>query len=222
MTFRLLISLAKKISRKNVHRNIGHFVSEIPAGSRVLNIGAGGQVNKVIQENLRSPKIAVESSDIDPDRKPDHVDDICNTKLEAESYDFIVCSDVIEHVLQPHEAAESIHKLLKPGGKCLIATPYLFPTHDAPHDYFRFTEFGLKHLFSKFQILEMKPKNSWWETIILLMWRTMWLGDLKTKLVVWVISVPILPCIPLFYLFSRGKGNATLTSGFIMSLCKNG
>ncbi len=173
-----------------------------------------------INKSLRHEDIIVQSTDIDPDRKPDFVDDITNTKLKHESYDFIICAEVIEHVTDPHGAAENLFQILTPGGRCLVTTPFLFPTHDAPYDYFRFTEFGLRHLFSRFEIVDLKAKTRWWETLLLLAWRTMWLGDLKTKLLVWFVSIFIIPLLPVVYLFSRKETDPAITSGFVVELVK--
>ena len=222
MTFRLLISLAKKISRRELHRSIASFIAEVPSGSKILNIGSGGTIMKEIEKNLKHRDISVQSTDIDPDRKPDFVDDITDTKLQPDSFDYIVCAEVIEHVTQPQPAADNLLRILKPGGRCLVSTPYIFPTHDAPHDYFRYTEFGLRLLFLKFELVELKAKTTWWETLLLLAWRNMWLGDLKSKLIIWFISIFIIPFLPIFYLLSRKSPNLAMTADFIVELVKPG
>ena len=220
MTFRLLISLAKKISRRELHRSIASFIAQVPAGSKILNIGSGGTIMREIEKNLKHHDIIVQSTDIDPDRKPDFVDDITQTKLQPDSFDYIVCAEVIEHVTRPQLAADNLLRILKPGGRCLVSTPYIFPTHDAPHDYFRYTEFGLRLLFAKFELVELKAKTTWWETLLLLAWRNMWLGDLKAKLIIWFISIFIIPLLPVFYLLSRKRPNLAMTAGFIVELVK--
>ena len=220
MTFRLLISLAKKISRRELHRSIAHFIAQVPQGSKILNIGSGGTIKTEIEKNLKHKNITVQSTDIDPDRKPDFVDDITDTKLQPDGFDYIVCAEVIEHVTKPQVAADNLHRILKPGGRCLVSTPYIFPTHDAPHDYFRYTEFGLRLLFSKFEVVELKAKTTWWETLLLLAWRNMWLGDMKSKLIIWFISILIIPLLPVFYLLSRKSPNLAMTAGFIVELIK--
>jgi len=222
LTFRLLISLAKKISRRELHRSIASFIAEVPSGSKILNIGSGGTIMKEIEKNLKHRDISVQSTDIDPDRKPDFVDDITDTKLQPDGFDYIVCAEVIEHVTQPQPAADNLLRILKPGGRCLVSTPYIFPTHDAPHDYFRYTEFGLRLLFLKFELVELKAKTTWWETLLLLAWRNMWLGDLKSKLIIWFISIFIIPFLPIFYLLSRKSPNLAMTADFIVELVKPG
>lgn len=220
MAFRSLKRLAKRISRKENTRTIIAFAGEIPAKASVLNIGAGGQVQRIIEESLRHEDIILISTDIDPKRRPDIVDDITSSKLEDESFDFIICSEVLEHVKEPQSAVDNFFRLLKPGGKCLVTVPFLFPTHDAPHDYFRYTEFGLRHLFTSFKILDMRSRNTWWETVLLLKLRMLWFANFRTQVMIAISSLVFILLIPLFVLFS-GKGVwPAMTSGFIIALEK--
>lgn len=63
-----------------------------------------------------------------------------------ETFDTVLCTQVLEHVPDPARAVREIARVLRPGG-CLIATvPHLSMIHEAPHDYFRFTEYGLTYL----------------------------------------------------------------------------
>lgn len=220
MSFRLLKSLAKKLSRRELNSSLAEFVKSIPSGSKVLNIGSGGEIMNVINANLQNQDIEVLASDIDEDRKPDIVDDIVNTKLTKNSFDYIIMAEVLEHVKEPKLAVENLHKVLKKNGGCFISTPYLFPTHDAPYDFFRYTEYGLKHLFSKFEIVDFKGKTSWWETLLLLAWRVMWVGCYKSKLAVLIITILASPILLAFKLFSSRKTNLALTAGFILVLKK--
>jgi SAM-dependent methyltransferase len=58
------------------------------------------------------------------------------------SMDAIVCLEVIEHVRDPEQLLAEIHRVLKPGGRALMSMPFLYPVHDAPHDYQRLTRYG--------------------------------------------------------------------------------
>ena len=40
-------------------------------------------------------------------------------------------------------------RILKPGGKILLSVPFFYKIHEAPYDYYRYTEFALKHLATK-------------------------------------------------------------------------
>lgn len=59
------------------------------------------------------------------------------------SFDVILATEVLEHVNDAERAMSEIFRLLKPGGHVIATVPYLYPTHEAPYDYRRFTHFGL-------------------------------------------------------------------------------
>lgn len=63
-----------------------------------------------------------------------------------EQFDIVIADQVLEHVLDPVQAARNIRAMLKPGGTAMIATPFLFRVHARPHDYYRWTEPGLRQL----------------------------------------------------------------------------
>lgn len=220
MSFRLLISFAKKISRREINRAIKEVVSNLSHKAMVLNIGSGGTIAEQIEGNLPDQTIKVTSTDIDPDRNPDVVDDLVNSNLPNHAYDCVICAEVIEHVVDPVKAVENLYRVLKPGGICLVTTPYMFPTHDAPHDYFRYTEFGLRLLFKEFQIVSIEGKTRWWETLLLQFWRMMWIGSTATKVAVWLVSIILLPIIPFLYLLSSANKNLAMTAGFVTVLRK--
>jgi len=62
---------------------------------------------------------------------------------------------------------------LKPGGKIILSTPFVFGIHDAPHDYFRYTKYGLRHLFKKFEEIDLIERCGFFWTILVLNSRLM-------------------------------------------------
>ena len=53
-------------------------------------------------------------------------------------------SDVLEHLANPDQICREISRMLRPGGCLLANVPFYYPLHEAPHDYFRYTEFALR------------------------------------------------------------------------------
>jgi len=80
----------------------------------------------------------------------DHVDLFTDLNepfdLEAESYDTIIASDVVEHLHTPQALFTSAARALKPGGKLIVGVPFLYWLHEAPHDYHRYTRYALERL----------------------------------------------------------------------------
>ncbi len=57
--------------------------------------------------------------------------------------DTVVILEVVEHLREPRAALAEITRVLKPRGLLLLTMPFLYPMHDEPHDYQRFTAHGL-------------------------------------------------------------------------------
>lgn len=100
----------------------------------------------------------VETLDIDQKAGATYTADICknNEKVITEgTFDFVVCTEVLEHTLQPFDAVKEIHRILKPGGLVFASTPFNFRIHGPLPDCWRFTEHGIRALFKDFEILEI-------------------------------------------------------------------
>ena len=61
-------------------------------------------------------------------------------------FDTILCTQVLEHVENAEHAMGEIARVLRPGGHALVTVPFLYPTHEAPYDFQRFTHHGLAGL----------------------------------------------------------------------------
>lgn len=62
-------------------------------------------------------------------------------------FDIIYCSDVMEHLDNPWIGARNLLKLTKVGGYIIVITPFSYPYHPDPDDFYRFTHNGLCRLF---------------------------------------------------------------------------
>lgn len=105
-------------------------------------------------------KSSVDTFDINPASGATYIADLCennSSKIPSGHYDFVVCTEVLEHTLQPFDAVQEIERVLKPGGLAFISTPYDFRIHGPLPDCWRFTEHGLRALLKDFEILEITP-----------------------------------------------------------------
>ncbi len=65
-----------------------------------------------------------------------------------ESFDFVICTDVFEHIPRPWIAVRQLFAVLKPGGILLLTTPFNFHLHSNAmvKDYGRLSADGLRLL----------------------------------------------------------------------------
>jgi SAM-dependent methyltransferase len=86
--------------------------------------------------------------------------------VAAESFDSVLCTYVLEHLEEPARAVAEAYRVLKPGGYALYTVPFYWHLHEEPHDYFRFTKYGLQSLFEKsgFEVVEIKAVSGFFVT----------------------------------------------------------
>lgn len=73
-----------------------------------------------------------------------------------ETFDGILCNQVLEHVFNPDQFLSEIHRVMKPGAKLLLTVPFVWDEHEQPYDYARYSSFGLIALLERnnFRVLE--------------------------------------------------------------------
>ncbi len=73
-----------------------------------------------------------------------------------ESADNVLCLEMIEHTIDPGKAVRQITRLLQNGGRLVLTTRGIgYPLHDEPEDYYRFTEYAMRHFFEGFLDVEI-------------------------------------------------------------------
>jgi SAM-dependent methyltransferase len=66
--------------------------------------------------------------------------------FEDQSFDAVICTEVLEHCRDPAQAMREMARVLRPGGRAFITTPFLVQLHEMPHDFFRYTPSALTGL----------------------------------------------------------------------------
>jgi SAM-dependent methyltransferase len=61
-------------------------------------------------------------------------------------FDSVLANEVFEHVFNPSEFLTEINRVMKPGGNFLLTVPFVWDEHEQPHDFARYTSFGLRHV----------------------------------------------------------------------------
>ena len=139
------------------------FRAKLPAGSRLLDVGAGQGELKRMFEGVCYTGVDLAVGDAAWDyTKLDVVGDILRLPFRPDSFDAATNLWVAEHVRDPARMVGEIARVLKPGGYLLLFVPFVVHEHQTPHDYFRFTRFGTAALLedSGFDEIEVIPDSS--------------------------------------------------------------
>jgi SAM-dependent methyltransferase len=132
------------------------------ACGRLIDLGCGSMPYRQFVE----PRVsAYDSLEFFPsaDAAVTYLGDIQDMCMIADStYDTAVCLEVLEHVPDPFRAAQEIHRILKSTGILIMSVPHLSRLHMEPHDYYRFTHYGLRHLLESvgFHITSLEARGS--------------------------------------------------------------
>ena len=127
---------------------------------KVLEIGSGRQdLGTNAYSLLPSFPAAAEfvQSDVNPSFGH-RIVDVTTMTMEAE-FDLILCMYVLEHVYDVRAAVANMFRALRPGGTLVIAVPHVYPYHDEPLDFWRFTEHSLRELCADFSSVEIRHKG---------------------------------------------------------------
>lgn len=97
-------------------------------------------------------------------REGNNVDVVANAHklpFEDDTFDCVTCVETLEHDDNPFKTLSEIHRVLKLGGKVILAASGInFPKHEYPFDYFRYTADGIKVLLKDFYEVEVSDDNN--------------------------------------------------------------
>ncbi len=88
------------------------------------------------------------STDLRPNTAtpPTVVSDSLRLPFRHNTFDTVLCTQVLEHVRNPFSTLAEIARVLRPGGHAILTLPAVWPLHEEPNDFFRYTKYGLREL----------------------------------------------------------------------------
>jgi SAM-dependent methyltransferase len=112
--------------------------------ARVLDVGCGAKPYLPLVASYAERYIGVDTF---AGPYVDRVSAAERLPFDAESFDLVLCTQVLEHVQEPAAVLSELHRVLRPGGAALISTHGVLIYHPSPpgsdRDYWRWTHSGL-------------------------------------------------------------------------------
>ena len=153
-------TLIEANKRRITRRNLDRALAGVHLAGHTLEIGAAGTQYGGLYEHGVRLNIAPVGADVQADAHA--------LPFADASFDNVVAIETLEHLRDPSGVIAEFTRVLRPGGRVLVTTRFCYPIHDAPHDYFRFTRFGLEALFADYDIERLEETDSAAETWLIL------------------------------------------------------
>jgi SAM-dependent methyltransferase len=139
----------------NAIRQLAHQLS----ANKLLDIGCGDKPYEMLFKVQTYHGLELERAEAHRS-KADFYYDGRHMPFEAASYDAVLCNQVLEHVFNPDDFLQEIHRVLTPQGKLLLTVPFCWDEHEQPYDYARYSSFGLQYLLEKHGFIVMRHHKS--------------------------------------------------------------
>lgn len=96
-----------------------------------------------------------------------HVCDLTDIPVEDERYGFVFFSQTLEHVPEPKAVLAELFRVMKPGAAIHLSAPLFYEEHEQPWDFYRYTQFGFKHLLEStgYEVVEIEWMEGYFGTL---------------------------------------------------------
>ncbi len=129
------------------HRFIEQAFDQLEKKERLLDLGCGVKPFQPIYDKKVKESFGIEvETTLHDQSRVDKFYDGRNIPFSDASFDVVFSTEVMEHVPDPNHFLSEIHRVLKKDGIAILTVPFFVPLHEQPHDYYRYTSFGLEHL----------------------------------------------------------------------------
>ena len=151
-----------------IERAVRRFAEELPSPARVLDAGAGEGRYAHFFRHHRYVGVDLGVGDAAWNYKRlDVLADLSALPFCSAAFDAALNIVTLEHLREPAAALREIARTLRPGAPFLLVAPHEWEVHQAPHDYFRYTRYGLAHLLEQagFSSIHIAPVGGYFRLL---------------------------------------------------------
>ncbi|MBM3763167.1 MAG: class I SAM-dependent methyltransferase [Acidobacteria bacterium] len=139
---------------------VREFAEALKPGARVLDAGAGEGQYQDFFSRQRYVGVDLGVGDVAWNySKLDCVADLLRLPFADGGFDAFVSVVTLEHVTEPGLAIAEMARVAKTGATLFLVVPHEWEVHQHPHDYWRFTKFGVKRLLETngWEVVRLEP-----------------------------------------------------------------
>lgn len=149
-----------------------------------VDVGCGRAKYKNLIKKYANTYITVDnaSSDVqfeNPETKPDVISDVLSMPFKENTFDTVICTEVLEHVEDPLALMREISRILKKDGNAIVSSGWIAAYHQEPKDYWRFSPDTYQLLCDKsnLELVELHKQGGLFTSLLYLIRRNI---DLNT------------------------------------------
>jgi SAM-dependent methyltransferase len=165
---------AAPLERESIYRFVAEQARSMRPRSRVLDIGAGeAPYRELFAEHTY---VTLDHDDTPHSGEVDLHGAADTIPAADDSFDAIVCTQVLEHIPRPPEALREFHRVLVPAGVFVATVPFAWEEHEIPYDFFRYTRYGIEQLLvdAGFVEIDVRPRTDCFTTLAQLVLNARW------------------------------------------------
>jgi SAM-dependent methyltransferase len=190
----------------------------LPSGSRVLDAGAGNAPYRELFTHCRYVSSDWSQSPHEGAGQVDVVASLDALPMGDGSFDAVLNTQVLEHVADPPRVAAELFRVLAPGGRLFMTVPLVWPLHEEPYDFWRFTSHGLRRTLegAGFRMERLEQRGGYFNALAtLLAGAPYWTGPTaRHEPLRRALAMALRLCAPLVRRLDRLDGQRTLTLGY--------
>ncbi len=156
--------------RRKIERALAAYAVPAPPQGRLLDAGCGRQPFRSALESMGYSYTGVDAQQ----NLEGTVDVICaldrplpTDLMSRAPFDFVLCTEVLEHVADWNAAFRNLVTLMAPGARLLVTCPHFYQLHEEPYDFWRPTLHALRYYGDRagLTILDQEAAGDAWDVL---------------------------------------------------------